>query len=274
MIERTPLLALSQQAHLRACAALLLWTVIGCAAGGETGPLHTIPDSKKVVLLVLEFENRTPEGARWDPWKLGIPSLIEGDLVLAGYFSVVSEESRRRALQEAALGRTGLVHEPRALGRLLGAQWLLGGDFAVQGTDMSISCRFIEVDTARVLGSRQEVGPVSAFFALAKAASLGLMKQVKIDLDASDVRIITEAVETRSVDASLANYNGELAVREMERLRALERAGRAPAGVRDQLKRLRDDARGEFRRATGADPSYERAKRNLGRLTLQFPSSI
>jgi hypothetical protein len=43
------------------------------------------PDDKKLILLVENFQNNSVDGAKWDPWKFGLATLIQDDLVQVGY---------------------------------------------------------------------------------------------------------------------------------------------------------------------------------------------
>lgn len=236
--------------------------------------LRKIPDSQKVVLLIENFHNSSIEGSRWTPWQLGLPSLMENDLLLTGYFQVVSDESRRQALKELALGQSGLVETPQELGRLLGAQWILTGSFIVVGEQLKITGKFIDVKSARTLATAEESGGVSEFFRITKSLSTGLIRQVKLDLTDNDIKIITSQVETANVEASLHNYSGEETVDRIERLQIERESGRGGKDTDTQIARLREEAKSDFREAVRVDPSYERAKQNLSKLSLMFPSSI
>jgi hypothetical protein len=258
---------------IRTALALVWFCSLACAAVPPV-TLRSIPESSKVVLLVDNFHNRSVLGEKWDPWEPGIPGLLESDLLYSGYFSVVSAESRRAALKEIALGQTGLTEHPQQIGRFLGAKWILTGDYIVAGDQISLTARFVEVETARTLASFSESGPVSAFFSVAKKTSVGLMRQVRLDLTADEVKIIASAVETQNVEASLSNYRGESRLDQMERTRILKEAGKAPPDAEQRLEQMRRAAKDDFTKATQIDPGYERARKNLNKLSLMFPSSI
>ena len=256
------------------CSVLVSWV---CASGPQ--PLRNVLDKDKKVLLVQNFKNATVDGAKWDPWKLGIPSLLQEDLLRVGYFRVISDDARRGAIDESALQRTGLTRDAVVrIGRLLGAQWILSGDFTVVGTDIRITVQVIDVATAEVVSAAADSGSASEFFSVAKGVSLRLIGSFKFNLTKAEVEIIQSRVETKNVDASLNNYSGEEYLRELKFLEYRKEHGHLKPGEEAQVDRrmaeLRKLSRERFRRALDADPAYERARENLNKTTLMLPSSV
>ncbi len=244
-----------------------------CTAGPES--IRRIPDEKKLVLLVESFQNNSVEGAKWNPWKLGFASLVQEDLVVSGYFRVVSEESRRKALGEQAFQESGLTPETgMKTGKLLGAQWILAGGFVVAGPEISVHTDLMEVESGRVLATIRRTGASTEFFTLSKQMSIELLKQLRLDFSEEDVRYLTQSVETKDVDASLLNYEGEMALRRIDEIRYKKAIGRADTTADVEVRRLEKEARRRFRDAVEEDPDYRRARQNLQRLALMLPSSI
>lgn len=253
--------------------AAVIASVVACSAGPES--IRRIPDEKKLVLLVESFQNNSIEGTKWNPWKLGFASLVQEDLVLSGYFRVVSEESRRKALGELAFQESGLTPESgMKTGKLLGAQWILGGGFVVAGPDISVHTDLMEVESGRVLATIRRTGASSEFFTLCKQMSVELLKQLRLDFSDEDVRYLTQTVETKDVDASLLNYEGEMTLRRVDEIRYKKALGRADATAEMEVRKLEKEARRRFRDAVEEDPNYKRARQNLQRLALMLPSSI
>lgn len=252
---------------------VLLYTVFslnGCGSS-QNRAIHSIPDEKKKILLIENFKNNSVDGSKYDPWSYGLSSMIQEDLILSGYFKLVSEDSRYKSLQEQTLGLTGLIDDTKAvkMGKLLGANWILAGDFIVMVDSINISARFIEVETGRVIAVSQKRDKLNLFFEVVKSASVSLMQQVKLELSDTDVRIITSAIETKNIDASLFNYHGEFSLKKIEALKN----SKDKVSESDILK-LENAARDDFRKALDLDPKYEKAKSNLGKLSLMLPSSL
>lgn len=259
--------------QLAVSLAVLLFAS-ACSSGGLES-IRRIPDEKKLVLLVESFQNNSVEGERWNPWKLGFPSLVQEDLVVSGYFRVVSEESRRKALGELAFQESGLTPESgMKTGKILGAQWILGGGFVVTGPEISAHTDLMEVESGRILATIRRTGPSAEFFSLCKQMSVELLKQLRLDFSEEDVRYLTQAVQTKDVDASLLNYEGEMTLRRIDEIRYKKSIGKADGTAENEMRRLEKEARRRFRDAVEEDPNYQRARRNLQRLALMLPSSI
>ena len=77
---------------------------------------------------------------------------------------------------------------------------------------------------------------------------------------------IISTVETRSVNASLDNYAGEIAEMEAETL--------AEKGNVGEAGKLRQEAKLKFKEALKYDPTYKRAKENLAKLGLGVPLTL
>ena len=86
--------------------------------------------------------------------------------------------------------------------------------------------------------------------------SIKHMKKAKISMN----------IETRSVNASLSNYSGEIAVLKAHQLRE--------QGKKNEADRVLQKAREDFKRALKHDPSYKRAERNLTKLVMGLPITL
>jgi hypothetical protein len=73
-------------------------------------------------------------------------------------------------------------------------------------------------------------------------------------------------VETRSLEASLANYAGEQAAADARRLKA--------QGRMQDAHRLFLEARARFEKALREDPAYARPRANLASLALSIPLTL
>lgn len=238
--------------------------------------LRIVPEDKKKVLLIESFKNNSTEGKKWDPWRLGLSSMIQDDLVSVGYFKVISADARNKALKEIAFTRSGLTQDKVIdLGRMLGADWLFLGDFLVfQGT-LNINVRVIETATARVIASSGKTGALNQFFNISKGASIALLGQFKFDLTENEVAVIKKQIETKNIEASLSNYSGEQLMRKVAVLEQQKKVQDANQKEIDQkINSIKAIAKNKFRNALNGDPDYKKAENNLNKMTLMLPSSI
>jgi len=254
-----------------AIAALIFFN---CSTGQKT--LRSVPDEKKKVLLVENFKNNSIDGKKWEPWELGLPSMIQDDFFTIGYFKIVSAESRNKALAEMAFGESGLTETKYIeLGKMLGAEWILFGDYIVMGDSMSISVKVIDVQTSGILASSKKIGSVNDFFTVTKNVSVALLQQFKYNLTSNEVSAIENRVETKKIHASLDNYYGEQLVTEIQALEMKKKkSGVNKAEIDRNIEELRNQAAYKFKSAVKEDPGYKRAKENLNKMTLMLPSSI
>jgi len=68
------------------------------------------------------------------------------------------------------------------------------------------------------------------------------------------------------VEASLKNYKGKLTVEEAKRL--------AQAGKKEEAKKLIEEAKKNFKEAVAIDPNYEKAKKNLSKISMAMPVTL
>ena len=85
-------------------------------------------------------------------------------------------------------------------------------------------------------------------------------------LTADEANLLALNIETTSVDASLDNYAGEIAMLEAD---ALKKQGQ---GL-DATKMIQQ-ARVKFEEALKEDPKYRRAEKNLKDLALAIPMTL
>lgn len=238
--------------------------------------LRSVPEERKKTLLFQGFRNASIDGSRYDPWRLGLPDMLTDDFVQSGMFRVVSEDARHRALNEMALQQSGMTDQQAIdLGHVLGAEWILAGDFQVFEGQLSVNARVIDVSSTRILASSHRQGKLSEFFQLSKDVSVALLQQFHVDLTSQEIAVLRQRVDTRSVEASLNNYSGEALVAEIDALKARRsQKGTDRMAVDQRIKELQAEARKSFQSAIDHDSSYERSRKNLSKLSLMLPSSI
>jgi TolB-like protein len=253
-------------------AALL--TALACATTGQDAAakrtIRSIPRNQRTVMMVLNFKNSSVKDAAstYQPWEIGIASMVMTDLESIGVFNVLSKERLRDILDQQAFQLTGAVDEKTAVevGKLAAAQYLLAGSFMVVNSELYIEATVFSIEKGVALGASSVRGRFDSFFDLEKQLVVELTSYLGVLLNADEQVWFTAQIETRSADASLDNYSGEMAVLKAKELRAKGRS--------DLAAKLIEEARAKFERALKIDPAYERAKRNLSSLTMAMPMTL
>ncbi len=251
----------------------LLLLAAGCKTTGSsstTTVLRQIPREDRVPLMVLNFKNSTLKklSEEYQPWEFGIPSMIMTDLETIGIFNIISREMLKEVLREQALQQTGLVDEKQAVefGKIVAARYVLTGTFMVIDGSLRIESRLLSVEYGTQLGAAAVTGRTDSFFDLEKQLVLEMTKHLGTVLTPEEEAQIASNIETRSLEASLHNYAGEIALYKAKDLKT--------QGKKDVAEKLILEARIRFEKALQHDPQYERARKNLASLTLGMPMTL
>ena len=254
----------------------LIWALIsscqttGSTTAGSGKVLREVPRGERIPVMVLNFKNGTlkNEAATYEPWEMGLPSMIMTDLETVGIFNIISREMLKEVLREQALQQTGIVDERQAvkMGRIVAAKYVLIGDFMELNGQLHIESRLLSVEYGTQMGAAAVTGRVDGFFNLEKQLVLEMTRHLGAVLQPAEEERITSQVETTSVDASLQNYAGEITLYRAKDLRA--------EGKKDQAEKLILEARVRFEHALKFDPGYARAKMNLASLSMGIPMTL
>ncbi len=251
-------------------AVMLLLNTPGCANTPDSTGRAGLPRSDRAALAVLNFRNTTEkeQAARFQPWEYGIATMLSTDLESLGVFNIVERERLRDIVREFELQSSDLVDSQTAVkvGRLVAADYLLTGSFSEMKGELRIAVQVFSVEKGVQLGAASIQGETETFFTMEKKLFIEVIDFLEVMMNEEDrTRIATEA-ETRSVDASLMNYSGEMA---LSRAREMKRTGRNQDAVR-----LLQEARKNFSAALAYDPAYARARKNLETLAMAIPITL
>jgi TolB-like protein len=250
---------------------LLLCILFGCATTPEKEVLRHIPRSDRSDMVVLNFKNSTAgDGAdKYQPWELGLASMMMTDLEKIGLYNIISSKDVKtlsRGIGITDPGKNRIENDPLNAGKIVSAKYVLSGSFIEMGGQLRIEVRVINVKTEHQIGVASVLGITEDFFNLQKQLVIKVSDFLETFLNQQEVSAIKEEVETTSVNASLNNYAGEIAV-----LRAEEYRGR---GQKKIAASYEEKAKENFRKALSIDPDYERAKRNLAQLVKGLPMTL
>lgn len=240
----------------------VLCILFGCA--------KRIPRSERMGLAVLNFMNIT-QGERakeFQPWEYGIPMMLITDIESIGLFNIVSRERLKDILEEQKLQYSGLVDKEQAvqLGKIAAAHYILTGSFAELNEKLRIEARVFSVEKGIQLGAASVTGETDRFFEIEKELVIKVSGYLRAMLTEEEKERIAANIETRSVNASLNNYAGEIAVMESDALRE--------QGKTDEADDLLQKAKKKFKKAIEHDPGYKKPKENLARLAMGIPLTL
>jgi len=249
---------------------LLLCILLGCATAPDKEILRNIPRSDRSDLVVLNFKNSTAgdQADKYQPWELGLASMMMTDLEKIGLYNIISSEDVRTVSRGIGIKDPAQRFEkdPLSAGKIVSAKYVLSGSFIEMGGQLRIEVRVLSINTEMQLGVATVFGVTDDFFELQKQLVLKATEFLETPLSVQEVSVIRKEVETTSVNASLNNYAGEIAV-----LRAEEYRGR---GQKEIAASYEERAKENFRKAIAIDPEYERAKRNLAQLVKGMPMTL
>jgi TolB-like protein len=248
---------------------LLLFIVIQC--GSDTAQvLRNIPRSERKNLMVLNIKNASPKAKAEEfmPWEFGIASMLMTDLESIGLFNIISRERLKDVVSAQELQLSGLVDPAKAvrIGKLAAAKYLLAGSFMEMNGTLRIESQVFSVETGEQLGAASVAGKTDRFFELEKELVIKVTAYLDAMLTAAESSVIRKKVETKSVEASLNNYAGEIAMLTAEELKE--------KGDKEKAKQVLNQAKDDFKEALKYDPNYERAKQNLAKIAMSIPVTL
>ncbi|MCX8125052.1 MAG: hypothetical protein N3F66_12945 [Spirochaetes bacterium] len=249
---------------------LLVSLAFSCASQEKAKTLRDTPRELRKGLLILNFYNSTPKSraAEFEPWEYGLASMLMTDMETIGAFNIISKEAMKDVIAEQEFQQTGMI-DPKTLvklGNLVGAHYILKGSFIEMNGMLRIETQVFSVEKGMQLQTAVVQGKTDTFFALEKDLVNKITQIVDVILTDTEKNLIASKVETKSVEASLKNYKGELTVEEAKKL--------AQKGKKEEAKKLIEEAKKDFKEAVAIDPNYEKAKKNLSKISMAIPVTL
>ncbi len=249
---------------------LMVCLIMGCHSDSKNAPIEKIPRSQRAGLMVLNFKNSTLENRakEFQPWEFGIASMIMTDLESIGLFNIVSMERLNDILDQQALQQLGVLDDQEVvkIGKIAAAKYLLTGSFMELNGYLRIEAQVLSVERGVQLGAAEITGPTNTFFQMEKELVIKLLSYMEVALNKQEEDLISRNIETRSIEASLSNYAGELAVIQADKYKKM--------GESSEAKFLIKEAKKNFKKALRYDPNYAKAKQNLLKLAKAIPMTL
>jgi TolB-like protein len=252
-------------------------TVLGCTTGSRSIDVVSVidvnvPESKKIVISVMKFEDRSIQTKDFAPWSMGIPEMIMETLGAIPYYKVISREYiQKLIIKEQEFQLLGVTDEKTAvkLGNILNTKYIVLGSYQVFKNTLSINAKVLSVETGQVIVQSSVNGVVDEFYKHQNTLAMKLTKGMNIYVSPEvEKRLLEqyEKQETKVVQASLHNYKGEQKIEEIAVLKG--------KGEKENLKKKEEEAKQDFKKAISIDSGYEKAKSNLSKLALGAPMTL
>jgi TolB-like protein len=160
-------------------------------------------------LAVLYFQNRTRK-SELNPLQKGLALMLITDLSKVRSIQVLERVKVQALIEEMGLGVSGLVEPDTAprVGKLLGAQWLVGGDISGDPlTQLQIQSNILDVPTPKLLSQQIAKGKLADVFRLEKELLFDIIKFLKIEISPEEKEELKKPIST-NIDALIAIFKG------------------------------------------------------------------
>lgn len=243
----------------------------------SSGCSSSIPEKKfqgeKTVISVIKFEDRSIGTGEYESWRMGIPDMIMESLSIIPSFKVVSRDYLiKSVLKEQEFQLLGATDPASAvkLGNLLNARYIVTGSFSVFKNTLYINSKVLSVETGEIRYQTSVRGILDSFYELQNKLALDITRGLDLTLTREEKQRVIERYDTKVVNASLANYNGEDKIEKISVLKSMKKEKEN----RKEIEKLKIEAKENFREALRYDGDYLKAKENLGRLGLGVPMTL
>lgn len=147
--------------------------------------IRSLHANEKRRVAVPPFENLTGD-PNLNGLSHGISSVVTTKLWAVPYLTLIERNHIRKILQEQSFQLAGYVDQKTAVsvGKLLGAETLVVGDFQKIGDQFAITARFVEVETGEITGTAQASGSYSKdALNLENEIAFSLLKTLGTDME-------------------------------------------------------------------------------------------
>lgn len=228
-----------------------------------------IPESQKKVISVMKFDDRSIGTREFGPWKMGIPDMIMESLGALPYYKVISREYIvKQVVKEQEFQLLGMTDPNSAvkLGNLLNAQYIVIGSFQVFRNNLIINAKVLQVKNGEIVHQASDRGDLDNFYTVQNMIAIKLTEGMKLEITESAKQQLVKKYDTKVIKASLANYEGEKKLEEIEVLKKKNK--------KEEVKKKIAEAKENFKEALKYDSNYEKAKSNLSKIGLGIPMTL
>ncbi|MDF1503811.1 CsgG/HfaB family protein, partial [Roseisolibacter sp. H3M3-2] len=180
--------ALAAAAALLAAAPRLAWARAWPAAAPKT-------------VAVLYFDNNTGS-ADYDAMGRGVAAMLITDLSGVPDITLVERERLQNVIAEQKLQQSGYFDPSTAVrtGKLLGAEYLLTGQFTAKEPEIRIDTRVVRVETGEIVRTAKVQGKEDKFFDLQQKLAKELVKGLPIAVSPEAMAEMERRQEKNRID--------------------------------------------------------------------------
>ncbi|MBN1423833.1 hypothetical protein JXA88_04685 [Candidatus Fermentibacteria bacterium] len=208
-------------------------------------------------VAVLDFLNNSlTDRATYEPLSQGFSAALTTQLSMVEGLEIVERSRIAQVVQEIGLGASGVVDDGTAgrIGRIVGARYLLLGNYMVMGKKVRIDVRMVETETTRLIKAESVSGTTGKFLdligtlAATFANRLGKKLQAPRDSGISEAAFAHYSMGVRLEDAG----DIEMALREFAEAVSIAPGFAVAAAAHEHAQsRLRSATRVRMVRAEG-----------------------
>lgn len=160
----------------------------------------TRPQAKKAV-AVLQYENNTGD-AQYDNLGRALSTMMMSDLSVVDEIQLVERDRIEDITKELQLQNSGYVDPATAqsLGQIVGAEYVVTGDFSTIDPEMHLDTRIVRVATSEVVKTAQVTGQKNQLFDLQQQLADQFMDGLSVVLTEEDRARLREQQEANRID--------------------------------------------------------------------------
>jgi TolB-like protein len=145
--------------------SIVVALVIASSSAAFAAPPTASKTSPTIAVLAFDYSGKD---AALDPLREGLAQMLITDVPSFANVHVVERVRLKALLEEQKLGRSGKVDPATAarLGKLLGARFLVLGNYFDLGASIRIDARVVEVETGKVVRAVGANGASAEFFGI------------------------------------------------------------------------------------------------------------
>lgn len=199
-------------------------------------------------IAITSFKNLTDD-KEYEWFNEALANMLSTDLSSTNKISLVNRLSLKKILNEQRLSLSGTIDKTTSvkIGNLVGAKSIISGSFMVSNGDVRLDTQIYSVETGILLSATKVNGKIENIFSLEEKLAIKLLEILSVKLTDKQKSDLFKK-ESDNIEAVKRNYKGVIA----EDNNKLELAIKF------------------YKEAIHKDPNYEKANRNLRRLSKKI----
>lgn len=202
-----------------------------------------------ITIAVMQFDDQSIGTREYRAWNRGLPEQIMQSLGTIPDFTVVSRGTMlKKIIQEQQFQLTGMTDQSSAvkIGEMLNVQYICTGSFSVFKDKLRINSQVVSVQSGKVVCQKSVLGTLDDFWELQNQIAMEIANGLNVKLSQEKKDMMMASADTKNINASIANYEGESRLEEFEMLKEqkdmeLKRLKEEEENRKTELKRVKDE---------------------------------